>query len=362
MRKPLIRPLLLALALPFLLTACHHSDSPVNGQTSSAEPVSAEVIPLSRANQPATTAFPGTVDAIQQIQVASRIMGYVRTIHVDTGETVKQGQLLVTIDPSDIEGQVSMTNAGLAQAEAALADAKSDYDRFGELYREEAIPKAQWDKIRLQYAVAEQQVNAARASHATAEAQMRYAAIRAPFSGIITQRMTSTGALAAPGQPLLMLVNPDHLDVQTQVPEDVFSRLKTGQKVAMRIENHDVTGQITALVSAADPATHTHLVKISLPGKPSFDSGQFAQVNFITGQASGLRIPDSAITIRAGIPGVFVVDNQNTAHFRMIRTGESASGFTIVTAGLNDGDHIINHPATSLATGDHITATGAGNV
>ena len=362
MRNPIIRPLLLALALPFALTACHHADSPLAGQNTAASTVATDVITVSRSNQAEMASFPGTVNAIQQIQVASRIMGYVRAIHVDTGETVKRGQLLVTIDPSDIQGQVSMASAGLAQAEAALADAKTDYDRFGELYREEAIPKAQWDKIRLQYAVAQQQVNAARASHATAEAQMSYAAIRAPFPGVITQRMTSQGALAAPGQPLLMLVNPDHLDVQTQVPEDVFGKLHTGEKVAMHIENRDVYGHITALVSAADPATHTHLVKISLPAQQTFDSGQFVQVNFLTGEARDLRVPDSAIVIRAGIPGVFVVDRQNTAHFRMIRTGESASGMTVITAGLTTGERIVSQPPVSLASGDHINATGADHV
>ncbi len=361
MTNPSIRPLLLALALPFALAGCsHQTDSSANSNT--AHDVQASVLTLSSANLPQTAGFPGSVAAVQQIPVASRIMGYVRAINVEAGESVKQGQLLITVDPTDVQGQVEMSGAGLAQAEAALADAKADYDRFGDLYREEAIPKAQWDKIRLQYTVAQQQVNAARAGHTTAEGQMRYAEIRAPFAGIITQRQTSIGALAAPGQPLLTLVNPAHLEVQTQVPEDVFDTLKTGESVQMHIESTDVTGKIEALVTAADPSTHTHLVKIALPSNQGVSSGMFAQVNFTTGGNSGLRIPDSVIVDRAGISGVFVVDSKNIAHFRMIRKGAASNGQTDITAGLTAGERVVDHPDASLNNGDHVIATGAGNV
>ncbi len=355
------RPLVLTLAATLLLAGCGHSTENAAAPGSGAS-VPAEVITINETNLAQTATFPAGVVASEQIQIASRIMGYVRQINVETGQHVKAGQLLITVDPTDIQGQVSLAQASLAQAEAALADAKADYDRFGDLYREEAIPKAQWDKIRLQYAVAQQQANAARAGHATAEAQMRYAAIHAPFAGVITQRMTSVGALAAPGQPLLMLVNPASLDIETQVPEAVYARLKVGETVGLHVNSAHLNGTIRALVPSVDPVSHTHLVKIALPAAGQLQSGMFATVDFRIGEHPGLRLPASAVIDRAGIPGVFVVDAQGIAQFRMVRPGDTVDGQTTILAGLENGEHVVLTPPTGLQTGDHVVRPGAGNV
>ncbi len=345
------------LSLALLLGGCGgHQPDDSAGMVSPVNSVKATLFTTQTSELPVVANYPGSVVAEQQIQIASRIMAYVRRINVETGQQVKQGDLLITVDPSDIQGQVSMSGANLAQAEAALADAKSDYDRFGDLYREEAIPKAQWDKIRLQYSIAQQQANAARAGHASANAQMRYAEIRAPFSGIITQRNTSVGALATPGQPLLGLVNPSQLDVETQVSETTFSQLSLSEPVTLHVNQMTLTGTITHLVSAADPVTHTHLVKISLPHDVALQSGMFAQVDFPIGKRQGLRIPSSAVIARAGISGVFVVDQNHIAHYRMVRTGSTISGQTEIQAGLTAGEQVVDKPDTSLQSGDKIVA------
>ncbi len=353
---------LILLSLAFLLGGCggHQPDdaasaiSPVNS-------VKAILFTVQTSELPVVASYPASVVSEQQIQIASRIMGYVRHINVEVGQQVKQGDLLITVDPSDIQGQVSMSGASLAQAEAALADAKSDYERFGDLYREEAIPKAQWDKIRLQYSIAQQQANAARAGHASANAQMRYAEIRAPFSGIITQRAASVGALAAPGQTLLSLVNPAQLNVEAQVSETTFSQLSLNEPVTLHVNQMTLTGTITHLVSAADPVTHTHLVKIGLPHDVALQSGMFAQVDFPMGKRQGLRIPGSAVIARAGISGVFVVDQNHIAHYRMVRVGGTALGQTEIQAGLTAGEQVVDNPDASLQSGDKIVA-GDGNV
>ena len=347
------------LALSILLGACSHPTKPTS-QTSAGANIACTLMTVRSGSLPVTDDYPGTVVAEQQIQIASRIMGYVRQINVESGQPVKQGELLITVDPTDIQGQVSMSKATLAQAEATLADAKSDYDRFGELYREEAIPKTQWDKIRLQYTVAQQQANAARAGHATASAQLRYAEIRAPFSGIISQRMTSIGALAAPGQPLLALTNPQKLDVEAQVSEATYQHLHRNDRVNLRIDQRSLTGSIIRLVPSADPVSHTHLVKISLPDNMSLQSGQFVDIQFVTGSRQGLRIPNGAIIERAGITGVFVVDGQHIAHYRMVRTGAIVGNETEIESGLSGNEQIVVQPSADLQSGDHVT--GAGNV
>ncbi len=357
------QPLTLVLAASLLLTGC--SEKPRSQTAAPAtESVTAQVVTANPETIAITTDTPASVVAEEQTQIASRITGFIRAINVDVGQRVAAGQRLLTIDPTDIQGQVELSKANLAQADATLADARNDYERFGELYREQAIPKAQWDKVRLQYALAQQQVAAAKAGSSTAGEQMRYASLSAPFAGIITEKLANVGDLAAPGRPLLVLENPDKLQVQAQVSSDVFSHLQIGTPVSLRVDNPEtfLTGKVDHLVPASDPVSHTYLVKIALPPHNTLKSGMYVQAGFATGTRLGLRLPVSAVLQRAGITGVFVLDSQNIAHYRMVRTGESADGLIEIQAGLNPGDRVVSSPTASLQSGDKVISAEAGHV
>lgn len=362
--KPLLaKPIIIAVTVALLLTGCGDkatapaASTPVNT-------VKADIVSVRLDDIAIVTTAPGNVTALQQAQIASRLMGFIRTINVDVGQKVKAGQRLFSVDPTDIQGQVSQANAGLAQAQAALADAKNDYDRFGALYQEEAIPKAQWDKTRLQYQIAQQQLAAAKAGLGTANAQMRYATLTAPFAGVITQKLANVGDLATPGHPVLMLENPDKLQVQTQVPADIYTHLQIGTPVTLSVDNQPGTlaGKVSQLVPAADPMSRSYLVKIDLPATHGLKSGTFVQVNFTQGQRRGIRVPASAVLDRAGITGVFVVDAQNIAHYRMVRIGDTRNGMTDIQSGLSAGERVVSTPTSTLQSGDKIISTGADNV
>ena len=358
-----IKPAAAALALAFALSGCGEKDKQQQATTPTAT-VKANIAVVQKAVLPIIATAPGGVIAEQQAQIASRLMGFIREMNVHEGQNVVAGQQLFTVDPTDIQGQVSQAKAGLAQAEAALADAKTDYTRFGNLYKEEAIPKQQWDKVRLQYQVAEQQAAAARAGLGTAAAQMRYATLTAPFAGIITQKLANVGDLAAPGRPVLMLENPSKLQVQTNVSSEVFAHLKLGDSVSLEAGDTGtaVTGSIARLVPAADPATHTYLVKIDLPQGSGLKSGMYILVAFAIGQREGVRVPQSAVLDRAGITGVFVVDAQGIAHYRMVRVGEATDGQVEIQAGLVSGERVVTSGTTELQSGDKIVSAGAGSV
>ena len=325
--------------------------------------IKAHVVTVQKAVLPIVATTPASVVAEQQVQIASRLMGFIREINVQEGQTVVAGQRLFTVDPTDIQGQMNMARAGLAQSEAALADAKSDYERFGTLYKEEAIPKMQWDKIRLQYQVSQQQTAAARAAFDTASAQMKYATVQAPFAGVITQKMANAGDLAAPGRPVLMLENPASLQVQTGVAREVFPLLKLGAAVSIQVDGqaNDLVGKVARLVPAADPVTHSYLVKIDLPQGHGLRSGNFVRVAFPLGSREGIRVPASALLERAGITGVFVVDAQGIARYRMVRAGAATAGNVEIQAGLNPGERVVTSATTNMQSGDKVVAQGNGN-
>ena len=351
------RMTLLGLAVSVTYGCGKHEAS--EGQTSASQrTVAAKVQTVEQAQLSLRAQLPGVVVSEDQVQVASRLMGYIREIKVEEGQSVKAGQLLFVVDPADIQGQMSQARAGLGQAEAALADARSDYERFGALYKDEAIPKLQWDKIRLQKQVAEQQVAAARAGLGQASSQMRYASVVAPINGVVTQKMANPGDLAAPGRPVLVLEGLKQLQVRTQVGSDVYARIKTGEKVSI-VPDGDATqvpieGTIAQVVPAADPVSHTYLVKIDFPAGSGLASGNFVRVGFAVGSREGIRVPVTALAERAGITGVFVVDAEGLAHYRMVRTGTAEQDSVEIQSGLNAGDKLIVSNVGQVENGDKI--------
>lgn len=358
-----IKPLAVLLAFTLALGACGETGQSPSIATPPAT-VNAAIAIVQKTVLPVISTAPGTIIAAQQAQIASRLTGFIREINVQEGQNVVAGQRLFTVDPADIQGQVTQARSGLAQAEATFADARNDYQRFGALYKEEAIPKQQWDKVRLQHDIARQQVTAARAGLAAANAQMRYATLTAPFSGVITQKMANAGDLATPGRPILILENQSSLQVQANVSSEVFARLKQGENVLMQVNGADqsIPGKIARLVPTADPITHTYLVKIDLPANTQLRSGMYVLVSFVTGEREGLRVPLSAVLDRAGIPGVFVVDMQDIAHYRMVRVGDRREGQAEIQSGLTAGERIVVSPPPQLQSGDKVVNAGSGNV
>ncbi|MGO9445601.1 MAG: efflux RND transporter periplasmic adaptor subunit [Thiobacillaceae bacterium] len=318
--------------------------------------LSAQVLTVQFAPSPIRVETPGTVASEDQIQVASRLMGYIREMKVQEGQTVRAGQLLFVVDPSDIQGQMSQARAGLAQSAAALADAQSDYERFGNLYKEDAIPKVQWDKVRMQYQVAQQQVAAAQAGLNMASSQMHYASVTTPIAGTVTQKMANAGDLATPGLPVVVIEGLGKRQVRTSVSDEIFAHLRRGDAVNIRIDGKDsaIKGTIAQAISAADPVSHTHLVKVDLPKNSGLESGTFVRVGFSMGEQEDIRIPDRAVVNRVGITGVFVVDANGITHFRMVRVGAVEDGLVDIQAGLSPGERIAVSQAEQIANGDKI--------
>ena len=316
--------------------------------------IEAPVAEVSLGSIPTTVVVPGAVVPDQKAKIASRLMGYIKAIRVDVGQKVKAGDLLFEIDPTDIKSKIAQANAAFQQAKAALDDAKLDYDRFSKLYHDDSVSKQQFDKIRLQYSVAQENLAAAKSGLEQAKAQLKYANVKAPFDGVVVQKMASEGDLAAPGHPILVLENLSSLSVQTQVSNDLYARLKIGDKAIVEIEGmtQPVIGTIYTLVAAADPKTRTHTVKLSLKEVTNVNSGTFARVIFNKGNRQAIVVPYTAVVNRSGIQGVFVLDNENHAYFRMVRLGMRMGPLVEVQAGLSLGEVIVLDNQLSLLNGD----------
>lgn len=308
-----------------------------------------------------TEIVPGSIVPDQQAKIASRLMGYIRNLSIQVGQSVKEGQLLFAVDPTDINSQIRQAQSAVAQAKAALVDAKADYDRFSKLYKEQSVPQQQFEKMKLQYQVAQENLSAAQAGLEQAQGQMRYADVKAPFDGVVVQKLAVSGDLAAPGNPVLVLENRQLMSVQVDVSADLYKALKLGDVARVMVEGRDgvLNATISNLVASANPMTRTHTVKLALNGNSAgVNSGAFVRVAFHRSERKALLVPPNAVMSRGGVVGVFVVNDQDKAAYRMVRTGLVHGDMLEIQSGLEAGERVVVKSQLPMLNGDHVVVGG----
>jgi RND family efflux transporter MFP subunit len=160
---------------------------------------------------------------------------------------------------------------------------------------------------------------------------------------------------------VLVIEGMKKLQVRTNVSSDVYARIKAGEKVTIVTDGDaaqaPIEGVIAQIVPAADPVSHTYLVKIDLPAGNGLSSGNFVRVGFAVGRRQGIRVPATALAERAGITGVFVVDAQGVARYRMVRTGAAGQGIVEIQSGLNTGDQVVVSNVEQMENGVKISGS-----
>ena len=328
-----------------LLAAGCHADRSAD-ETDLGPALAVPTLTVSAETAPVYAAVPGSVVSKRHAEIASRLTGYVRSVAVQAGDRVDAGQPLLSIDSSDVTGQ-------LQQAQAVFDEADVNYQRATSLYAKGVVTKVQLDDATRQYTTA-------KAALQMAHAAVDYADIRAPFAGVIVEKLADPGDLAVPGKPLLVLEDERSLEVQSYVPDELYPALKLGESIPFSTDDRSYTGMLQSKVEAADAQTHTHLIRIGVPAGSGLMSGRYVRVQLPTGRQPVVRIPAGALAERAGITGVFVVDAGGRARFRLVRIGTSADGAVEIQSGLAAGERIVLAPGGEVDNGTRIAAGGAG--
>lgn len=296
----------------------------------------------------------GTVVSEQRVDVTSKMTGYIRTLHVREGDVVKAGQLLVTLDGSDVEGGIRQAQGGVDTAAAMLADAKADLRRYRNLFEAGSIAEVQLRKARLQHATLVEQLNSARAALAIATAQRDYVNIVSPSDGVIVARYRQTGDLAAPGVPILTVESPDLLMFDTYVTDAHLTRIQVGDAVEVQVDGAPITGQVARIVPSSDPVTRKFQVKVALPANDALRPGIFGRAQFpLDGRKHPVVAPGWLVE-RGGLKGVFVVDGDRRARFRLVRTRSEWPDRIEIAAGLRAGETVIAVDDPRVRDGDLI--------
>ena len=301
----------------------------------------------------------GEIVAKQSATISTRMMGYIRKIYVKPGDKVSAGQLLLSISSDEISAKRKQAEAMITEAEAASKNAQRDYERFKILHAQNSVSDKELENIGLQNTSMNAKVQMAHQQIKEIDAMLAYSNIRAPFSGVITQKMMDEGNMANPGMPILGIEQKGELQIVASVPENYIQYVKVGDAAKIDIKSLGVTidGKVSELSPSAFQTGGQYMMKLSIDTKenPAIHSGMYAGI-FIpnnTGDSMGSKImlDKSSIIYRDQLTGVFVVDDSSQANLRWIRLGKTVGDQVEVISGLNAGDKIVSKTESKLYNG-----------
>lgn len=300
---------------------------------------------------------PGTVIGSEHAELASRNGGRVTRVAITAGQRVARGALLLEVDPAAGEAAVAAAAARAAAARADADQAERDFQRYDSLYKEQAVSVHEFEEVRDRRATSAAAAQAADSALAATRTELGYAVMRAPFAGVVAAKNVRAGDYAAPGAALIVL-DGGRPQVETQVGEALLAATHLGEAVSVTVGAQSYSAHVVERVAAADPVTRTHLVKLDLPADAKVASGAYASVAFPLAQRTALVVPNSALLQRAGLNGVFVVNADGVAAFRLVRAGAAQGGLTEILAGLAAGERVVSAPGPDFDNGTRVAPAG----
>ncbi|OYY99831.1 MAG: efflux transporter periplasmic adaptor subunit [Sphingobacteriia bacterium 28-36-52] len=304
----------------------------------------------------------GQIEGIQSANISTRVIGTITSMRVKAGDQVKVGQVLFTINATDIKAKSAQTGAMIAQADAAMQSAKKDFERYTALYKQQSATAKELEQITLQYKSAQANLEVMKQMKNEVNANLSYTTITAPFTGIVSQKLAETGSIASPGMPILTLEQTGNLQVSALVPENMIASIAVGNEVEMNINAADkkLNGKIIQINSSSQFTGGQYVVKISLPTtemKKLF-SGMYVNIaipikesTISSAENNAVTVPENSIVYKDQLTGLYTATAENTALLRWVRLGKKQAGQVEVLSGLSAGEQFIVSAGGKLYNG-----------
>lgn len=292
----------------------------------------------------------GVVEAVQHATLTAQTAGRVTVVNVDVNDRVAAGDVLLRLTAVEQQAGANTARAQLRAAEAAAAEAESNYRRYAALASGQFVSRAQIDQARAARDAAVAARDAARAQLSQAGQQTEYTVIRAPFPGIVSARQVEPGESVAPGQALMSVYAPGALRIEVSVPQSDAIAIRAANRARVVLaDGRSIDAAGVTVFPAADPSTHSVAVRVALPDvRDPPQPGATAKIVFpITGSDKVLRIPIASLVQRGEVSGVYVLRDNRLA-LRQVRLGQRIGDEVEIVAGMKAGEKIATDPVAAV--------------
>lgn len=351
-------PITIALGLgcATLLSSCGKSAAtkPESPKTSAPREVRiapAELRPMERVLQ-----VVGTLAAQNEATTAAQVAGQLEKNLVDLGDRVKAGQELALIDTTSYEAVANASAANLSRAIASAANAEKSLKRIQDLQKDKIASASDLDAAVADAARTRAEVKAAEANNAVARLDLDRSRVKAPFDGVVAERIASPGDYLAVGAPILRLVQTDPLRLRLEVPERDSVLVRVSQPVRVFIEGDTNTyrGELSRIAPAIRADNRMLQVEADVPNPGGLRAGLFVRAQIIVSTPTAtLSVPANTIITFAGLEKVVTIKNGKATE-KTVTTGRRDGNWVEILSGLDAGETVALEP-TGLRTGQPVT-------
>jgi membrane fusion protein (multidrug efflux system) len=333
-------------AAALLVAGCSRQTASKASASTEPPPIAAETAPVENRSLPRILEVTGTLAADESADVAAERDGRVAAVTVERGTYVEKGAVLATLDTREAKAQ-------LDQARANLAWAKAEVERYAELRRKQVVAKAEDERKKTD-------LDLAASALALAEKGFEDCTIRAPFSGVVTEKKISAGAFVRRGQAICGLVEIDPLRAELAIPEVAVSAIRVGQKAALNVQSFPGRS-FDAVVRYIGPSlrseTRTLVVEAIVPNPGHvLKPGLFATARVeLPKKDPTLLVPSAAVVTDSGVSHVFVLGERRVSE-RIVALGDRYGDSVEIRTGVAPGERVVVNPDRRLADGLEVLA------
>jgi len=305
--------------------------------------------------------FTGIVEARVQSDLGFRVAGKILERSVDVGQRVQKGQVLMRLDPVDLNLAFAAQQANVTAARAKYIEAKADEARFAGLVESGAVSRQEYDQARAALDSSKAQLEAAEAQARVSNNSSEYAVLLADANGLIVRTLSEPGQVVAAGQTVIRLAHDGPREALINLPEGVRPDLGTTASARLYGQDQTYQGKLRQLSDAADPASRTFEARYVLEGEAaSAPLGSTVTITLVTKQSSGnqsVLVPVGAIYDRGSGPGVWIVDDKSEVNFRSIIIASIGQEEVVVSRGVDAGEKVVALGAHLLHEGQAVNLT-----
>ncbi len=370
-----------ALSIAGLVVGC--SSGPSNAPEE-ARPVKTMVV--AAGDSPTVRSFPGRVEASRMVDLAFQVSGVLVKLPFREGERVSKGTVIAQLRQDEFQARLQTVQATLDQAraqlgaaESKLSNAKTESERFGRLVDSSAVSRSDFDLAQTTYTAAQEDYNSQQAAirgleGRVAEAKLQFgdSTLRAPYDGVVAQRLVDEGQNIVANSPVIRFQNVNDIDIVADVPEGFIAADIRSSNIQQSIaELSTAPGRqfpvhIKEVAQIADPRTQIFEVRFALKAPPGITAlpGMTATVTVTTRGAripgNLLLVPVSAISRQdSGEQVVWIMGSDQTVHRRPVKMGAPTGDRIEISGGVQPGDRIVVAGASFLREGMKVRDLGA---
>ena len=306
----------------------------------------------------------GTLNPNEEIIMGAEIDGIVKSVKVNEGTIIKKGMLLATLDDTEYVHEAIRAKAALKQTEASLANTKQEFSRKDALYKEQLVTRQQYDDVFTRLALAESEVERAKAALVIANQKLAKTRLYAPTGSRVKEKKVAVGDFVKNGTQMLILIQPDPLKLRFSVPERDIGKIKVGQEVHVRVDSfaeREFIGKVSIVFPSLEEKTHSLTVEAIIPNdKDELKPGLFARVRLYTGDVRDrVVVPLTSILYEGDKTRVYIIEG-NVAREKLVKLGSKYGEFMEIAEGLQAGQTVVVAGQQSLSDGAKVSATKKG--